>query len=421
MRAQRGISRPVSIVRLSVAAAVAGALAMSTPSPVFADTTAEQTTEPEATHTEVAFAHPVSLKAALSVTSAVGVEILGYHFSSDTIVGDYWLGTGLDVDTFLRNIEIETGTAPEIVGAYVEADKFEESRSRLKSGRSVVLGAGLVPFDAPDADISRLNSSIDDVGAAQASVEEPPVSSRASSDTWQPSAVGAEVRNNGTQVGIEVVYSWEGLNPYASPLAMADQWGMEFQFDFYTTNRGVIGDENIPNLGVRPWCGVIGTGYKDWAVASNRPFSWYAFVMSGSNLILAPATLGLYGDYNDLSDPCTVSSIAVGMADPHQMTSDSSGNNHLKLSMFPAKGMDSQSRVGAIVQPVSRQWCEMNPSMPLTDCMGVTPGTYPGPGPVASRMVLNANNNNFAPDLCWYSGGFGTIPAVVYTCMDDEF
>ena len=169
------------------------------------------------------------------------------------------------------------------------------------------------------------------------------------------------------------------------------RWGLEFQFDFYTTNRGVVGDENIPNLGVRPWCGVIGTGYKDWAVASNRPFSWYAFVISGSNLILAPATLGLYGDYNDLSDPCTVSSIAVGMADPHQMTSDSSGNNHLKLSMFPAKGMDSQSRVGAIVQPVT------------------------------SRMVLNAANNNFAPDLCWYSAGFGTIPAVVSTCMDDEF
>jgi len=405
---------------LSAIAAAAAALATISPVPAFAVATTEQANNPEATYTEITFAHPVSLESALTVTMAAGIEIVGYHLNSDTIVGDYWLGAGLDVDAFLRNIEIETGTAPEIVGAYVEADKFEESAPRPKSRTSIVLGADLASFDAPDPEISRLTSSIDSL-RAEVSAEGSPVLARASSETWQPSAVGASVRNNGTEVGIEVVYSWEGLNPYASPLVMADHWGMEFQFDFYTTNRGVVGDENIPNLGVRPWCGVIGTGYKDWAVASNRPFSWYAFAMSGNNLIIAPAALGLYGDYNDLADPCTVSSIAVGMADPHQMTSDSSGNNHLKLSMFPAKGMDSQSRVGAIVQPVSRQWCEDFPSMPLTDCMGVTYGTYPGPGPVSSRMVLNETNNNFAPDLCWYSGGFGTIPAVTYQCIDDEF
>ena len=120
----------------------------------------------------------------------------------------------------------------------------------------------------------------------------------------------------------------------------------------------------------------------------------------------------MYGDFNDLSDPCNVSTIAVGMAQPSMMP-NSYGSNFLSLYLYPLRGDDAQSKIGAIVQPVSRQHCESNPTMPLMDCMGVTPGTYPGPGSSNSRMVLNDARGKVAPDLCWYSGEFGNSAAAL--------
>ncbi|MDQ1206082.1 SIR2 family protein [Microbacterium sp. SORGH_AS_0862] len=90
------------------------------------------------------------------------------------------------------------------------------------------------------------------------------------------------------------------------------------------------------------------------------------------------------------------------------------------IFIHPLKGEDAQSTVGAIVQPVSRTWCELNPSMPLTDCMGVTPGTYPGPGSTSSRMVLNNEPPRKAPNLCWYSPNFGNDPASTWSCTSGD-
>ena len=209
-----------------------------------------------------------------------------------------------------------------------------------------------------------------------------------------------------SNIGITGKYSWWGLDPYASPLVMADHWGMEFQFDFYTTVRPNLDPYGGGYLGVRPFCGTTAISYKDWAVASTDPYTWVAMVITGPDQVIAPAGLGMYGDFNDLSDPCDVSTISVGMAAPWEMP-NSCGNNYLSISYYPKKGADAQSTVGAIVQPVSRAYCEAHPDMYLMDCMGVTGGTYPGPGTTYSRLVLNNNRGLRAPSLCWWSGGFG--------------
>ena len=366
----------------------------------------------KATFAELDFAHPVSLESATTVTTGSGIEVLGYHFVTDSIVGDFWPDGGMTVDEFLAQVKEKTGTAPEITSAYVDAQLLADSSSSKRSA-PVALGADLPVYDAPDADAS----------LAMKDAKNPPPSEQPSARasgytyTWQPNAVESMVGSAGTTLAISAKYSWYGLTPFATPSAMADHWGMEFQYDFYTHARTAPGPLPI-GYGYRPTCGATTVNYKDWAAASTRPFSWFAWVIYGGSQIAAPGNLGLYGDFNDLSDPCEVSSITVGMAQPQVMGwANSTGGNYLSIYMYPLKGDDTSSELGSIVQPVSRSMCETWPQMALMDCMGVTPGTYPGPGPAESRMVLNRDKWHYkAPNLCWYSGNFGNDSAQFWDC-----
>lgn len=362
------------------------------------------------TFAELQFHHPVSLKSASTVQSGAGLPILGYHFESDSIVGDFWLDGSLSIDEFLSEVRRRTGTAPEIVTAYVDgAEHQARSLQRSEATGEVMLGADLPVFDAPDAVIPA------DLATSKSS---PGLAVRSGSQTWQPTDVQIQIGSMGSKIAIDANYSWWGLSPFAHPAVMADHWGMEFQVDFYTSQRPIAAP--WPYLGIRGACGVPGDEYKDWAAASNRAFDWFGWVIAGTSTILAPGNIGLYGDYNDLSDPCTVSTIAVGAAQPQMIPNTIGSTNELRLTMYPNKGQDSTSVVGSIVQPVNRGMCESFPSMPLTDCMGVTPGTYPGPGPTGSRPVLNNTRGWRAPDLCWYSGSYGATDPQAFSCNGND-
>ncbi|WP_159501879.1 hypothetical protein [Microbacterium sp. 18062] len=363
---------------------------------------------------QVAFANPVSLASATTVTEAGALQIKGYHFVSDSIIGDYWLEGGLSVNEFLSEVEQKTGTAPEVVAAYVDGEAYAQLEEKESARTSRLLGESLPFFDAPDGDPSRESFASTDAALQ--------LNALAANETWQPNTAEAMITQmSSTNLAIEAKYSWCGLDPYASPTKMAKHWGMEFQFDFYTQMRPNNPTSPLPiGYGVRPHCGATTSLYKDWAAASTREYSWFAWVIAGSDQIYAPGNLGMYGDFNDLSDPCNVSTIAVGMAQPQVMPHSVAGTNHLSIYYYPLKGEDAYSVVGAIVQPVSRTWCEQNPSMPLMDCMGVAPGAYPGPGPTSSRMVLNNANGRAAPNLCWYSPDFGTTPAQFWACTSGD-
>lgn len=218
-----------------------------------------------ATFAELDFEHPVSLESASTVVSAVGLEVQGYHFVSDSIIGDYWPDAGLSVDEFLQNIKNATGTAPEIVSAYVLADELE-NRSVMR-GAPAPLGSELPAFDAPDADVS--------LAVPPATMNEDGTSGdalRAAGDTWQPNDVEVMVGSMADNLSISAKYAWWGLSPFASPQVMANHWGMEFQFDFYTRVRQ---SSQLPGIGygARPNCGATTLLYKDWAAASTRPYS----------------------------------------------------------------------------------------------------------------------------------------------------
>ncbi len=353
----------------------------------------------------------MSLKSAATVKTSNGQRILGYHILSDSNTGDYWVDGGLTVNEFLADIKAMTGTAPEVVSAWVPGQKRSNSSGQAAS-RTVLeatpLGADLPEFDAPDAVVTP--ALLPRYGAPEQSAQSRISAMSASgASEWAPTSAEAMIRDQGSNVSITAKYSWYGTNPFAAPYNMAEHWGMEFQFDFYTRNKGVYGDENRPNYGQRPFCGT-GAGddsYKDWASASNRPFNWFATVVDGTSTIVAPRQLGFYGDYNDLSDPCNVSSVTVGVAAPWRIPSTIAGTQEVMVQMYPQRGLDTQSTVGSIVQPVSRGWCETYPFMPLTDCMGVLTDGYPGPGITTNRPVLGDQRGWKAPDLCWVSQNYG--------------
>ncbi|MDT0116611.1 hypothetical protein Q9R20_06365 [Microbacterium sp. PRF11] len=358
-------------------------------------------------HVELPFAHPVSLESAVTVEQGAGLPILGYHFESDSIAGDFWMGPDADPVAFLDDIERSTGTAPEVIGAYVDGEAYTTQRSQARSASPELLGSDLPVFDAPDAvapDTSKL------LNGADREVPSAVASARASS-TWEPTSAEAMIRDQGARVSITAKYSWYGSNPFAAPHQMAEGWGMEFQFDFYTHRR--FGPTNQGWSGVRPQCGR--SDYKDWAAASNRPFDWFAIVINGTNSVVAPREIGFYGDYNDLFDKCVVTSVSVGAAAPWRIPSTVAGTQDVMIQMYPYRGLDTQSVVGSLVQPVSRKWCEDNPSMPLTDCMGVWPGTYPGPGATDNRPVLGDGRGWTAPDLCWTSLNYGRTSADTFS------
>lgn len=403
--------RKLCIGAAGLALVITGIAGMSAPANASASSGAsERKADSETEFVTLDFAQPVTLSDAMTIQRASGVEVQGYHFESDSITGDFWPDGGMSQDEFLADVAKKTGTAPEVTSVYVRAAEYQKAAGSLRS--AALLGAELPAFDAPDADPTLM---------PKATQDQPTATSRAAaSTTWQPTTVVSEVKRTSTNVAITGFYSWfsdNNSNPKAHPAYMASSWGMEFQYDFYTTMRPNAVGAPIPiGYGTRPVCGTTTINFKDWAVASNRPFNWFAWITLGTTpRVAAPSTFMLYGDFNDLTDPCTVSTIAVGMANP-QAVSNLYTSVQLELQMYPKLGSDATSKLGAIVQPVSREHCNRFPDFALTDCMGVTPGAYPGPGPSDPRMVLNSTNNKQAPNLCWFSPSYGNTPASYYTC-----
>lgn len=360
------------------------------------------------------FDHPVSLEDAATVESAYGREIIGYAVSSDSVVGDYWLNSAQTIEDYLREIEATIGTQPEVVGAYTMVPDNAAQRS---AGAEAPLSTGLPEFQASPGELLRSPrlGSVGVVNAVNAEQRQSMLSAKVDEDgTWAPNSATIQIYElTSSTVQIVQSYGWYNSNPFNAPYLLQDGWGMEFQLDFETSMRALPAGYPIPpTYGYRPWCGW--PDYKDWASVSNSEFNWYALVYVDGATLYTPADLGLYGDYNDLSDQCTRSTVGVGMAQP-QIYPSANSAQFLDIYLFPDRGQDSTSVVSGNVQIVDRGACESAPAVPLTDCMGVLLQTYTGPGG-GSRTVLNADRGWRGPDLCWMSDNFGLWDPFSYSC-----
>lgn len=363
---------------------------------------------PEVSFEETPLDHPISLESAMTLRTAYSEAVLAYRFESDTIVGDFWRSSNQSAEDFLSHIEHTLRTAPEVVAVYTLADTSEKAATRSTR----VLATDLPIFDAPTGQIPESAMNVNPrVSIGEGSRPQ----ALAANERWDPNQAFVDMYRTGETVTIHEQYGWLSVDPFNAPYLLADHWGMEFQVDFHTTLRPPPTHYPIPpNYGSRPYCGW--GDYKDWASVSNDVFNWYGLVSTSSGQIMAPGIMGLYGDYNDLLDECTRSSISVGLANPDAFPSvTQTGTQFLHLYLFPDRGQDDQSVVSGVVQAVDRGWCESNPSMPLTDCMGVLQQTYPGPGP-GYRPTLSASRGWTAPPLCWFSEEFGNVASATYEC-----
>ena len=316
----------------------------------------------------------------------------------------------MSVEEYLESIEKTVGTQPEVVGAYTVVTQEESSRLLSERGAEAPLVTGLPEFRAP------LGRALQATSLEKAS-EISMAAADAAPDTWAPDFANIQIYDlTTTTVQIVESYGWFQTDPYNSPNVMADHWGMEFQLDFYTAPRAwPPGTPSFPNKDQRPNC--AGDDYKDWASVSNEPFDWYALVYVDEGTLFTPTNLGLYGDYNDLFDECTRSSVTVGMANPQVFPCGVNCYQNMDLYLFPDRGQDDASTTGGLIQVVDRYMCEQATTMPLTDCMGATQywGDYPGPGE-PSRALLNPDRGWQAPDLCWMTENFGNWDPFRFSC-----
>lgn len=235
------------------------------------------------------------------------------------------------------------------------------------------------------------------------------VSARVVPTFWEPNWAMMEAKRpspTASFVKVRGQYQWSVLD--TAPYVLPDHHGLEFGMNLFTDNPSVTGN-------VRPWCSP--SQYKDVPFAKNYGWAWSAFVANpyayGPN-ITNLAAQGVYADYNDLSDACNRNNVTIGLAIPQDIPlAYQSWVYIFGWEVLADRGWDDTSRISAEIQTVSTARCEVDPWMTLTDCMGAIDSGWSD-----SRPVLNINRGWTAPNKCWISDVFGTIPPVSYTCGD---
>jgi hypothetical protein len=367
---------------------------------------------PKLARVEVPFEHPVTFEDALGVSEVAGADVVAYRYENPEVVGEYGLASDQTPAEFLASFREFYGTSPAVVAAIVMQD-----REAVTEGSARAQAPGLVvpletaPFtpapvavDSPA--VASLQENLARAESAKAIDRSSSASSAATASTWHPDYADIQIWDAGSYgMYFTEFISWYSLD--TSPTYLQDHWGLEFQVDIYTSHPDYQG-------GSRPFCN---GGYKERPFAANTTNNWNWSVFVGSPVGLIPGSgyWGAYPDYNDSGDPCDRNSMAIGIADPHELPTDGAAAYVLQLNLLAPKGADASGRIGGQIQAVSRHWCEWYPDMTFTDCMGVYPASWGGPEDRV-RVTLGEWRNWTAPPKCWQSNNYGFDAPVPYQC-----
>src|SRR6478736_2755416 len=357
-------------------------------------------------------AHPVSLQDAIELSSnsraVIGDIVEGYKFEGAVVAGEYWPTEDVPPDKFLSEFEKATGTLPEVIGLLTKERVPLDQTQSVQQAETLTVDAPV--FVAPP--VSELPASkaeelmaATELLAAQ-KVREPTselgATTLAGGSTPQPRDANVNVKTSAAfanTIEIFQYYSWNGVDPFSSPLNIPDHWGLEFGVDLTT---------DLPQyqVGSRPNCW---PGYEEATAATNNDFTFWVTVTDGTQYLGSPGPAGFYGDYYDAFDSCARASITVGAADPAAIPySPYNGSSSLAITILATKGNEAASRVNGNIQAVERYNCEASPSTPLTLCMGLDE-TIPWPGPGSqSQLTKNTSPVWYAPNRCWYTPEFGS-------------
>lgn len=356
---------------------------------------------PETTRYSLEVAHPISIHDAISAAEEAGLQPVAYRFENVNLVGEFSPTGGQTVDEFLEGLNADYGVSPAIAEVILEAPT-EEVQNAKAARAHLELGSQFPEVKPePISDTSIIGSKL-----AQQIAAEPEASTGAvmASTRWDPDIAQNEVKvNNSATIKITGHYVWADLS--TSPLMLPLNHGLEFEVNTYSPSLWGPG---------RPVCNVPHPAYKYQPFVVNEGWSWSGYVglplTHGTTYNVA--ALGVYADYNDLSDECSRNSMAIGVAIPQDIPLPyQSSQYYFGWQIIAPKGLDSSGRMGANIQTVTSHACQAAPTVPLTDCMGVYNSGWSD-----NRMVLNESRNIVGPGKCWVSQNFGTTTPSIWDC-----
>lgn len=351
--------------------------------------------------------HGLNLMNAEKVAAGLSEEVVGYRFENGNVVGEYSPDSSLSHAQFLELFLTDYGTEPLVTQLVVEREASSDDTG-LKRTQIAPLGADL-PAASPPA-VEYGGGLLDRNKQTNAAKSAPAAATLAASPDWRPDQTNHGIFAAGGTPFFGQQFTWQGNGLQTN---LPSNVGLEFEIN--QVNNSVFAPYNK-----RPAC--FDNQYKDRHWAKNYNYTWIATDWFGSS---SAAAMGAYADYNDLSDACGVSSIAVGLREPKALTSTGGAYamTTLDLVIYAPAGLASSVAFSGNVQAVSEHYCtasSLGQNMSNTDCMGVTEiqQTWAGyPAGTYNRGTLNITNGWTLPMRCWSTDnkGLSLYPSSCYS------
>lgn len=326
--------------------------------------------------------HTVRLSDAIEAAAKLDDTVVAYGFTQDSIEGEY--SPSMPMDEFLQYFAEDYGTEPEISSIILVRASDGSDRTEIVERSD--LARAIPAFDAAPVTFGgRIADRLDERKAVWSDRTTDVVVQRNPPD-WRPDFTAQAALNRGTQALVSGYFEWHGYGLDYLP----DDIGLEFEVN--------LRDESVAYPDAwRPFCNIT---IKDEFWAKNYGYTWVA-----SNLGSGGALGSTYADYNDLTDTCSLQSIAIGARYPKNLTYffGPGSERALDIAIYTAKGSASSNWASGNVQAVTDTYCHSG-VWALTDCMGVTNiGLVWGGYPTGeyNMLTMNFSKSKWVPNYCW--------------------
>lgn len=378
---------------------VASAVAIAAPVPAFGTVLPATGDDSMVTwqRTIYPFSVTTDLRSAVAAAASSGVEISGFRFGTDQIVGEYSLRGEQTPDQFLEVFEALYGTQPTIVSAFTEEPTSSESKSAVTVRIADELGTGNLPFVA--AVPTARPGVTGETGVAGTSQRSAPPAS------WVPANVypGTFRVGPNSQIFTNMV-EWTGTT---SPANIPSYYAMEVEINLHNDATGIRGS-TAPGQ-------ICGPNFRDQFIAKNYNWNSWSIYSNLGGLLSTYA----YADLNDLFDSCGRNAMSIGFAFPQNIPTNALGGE-LYTTIDAQVGVTSSSRLSGNIGLIERHYSCGIASNPNTTNWTNCTGTFPDPNPpaVTDRSTLSVTRNwTAAYDKCWTSADYGLIAPVAFSCF----
>ena len=332
---------------------------------------------------------PLSRAATLAevaeLTLPANEDVVGYQYSNENVSGQFYPTPDRPISEFEHVFEEDFGTAPQVTGVVVLRETEPDGQLVVPLETVVLEGK---EFAAPPTDAQLLEELRGETVAPDNNAN------RSSSTEWRPEFVTARIRSDTESATFSQYIEW---GSDASPHNVPDGYGMEVDFNVYNPDH---------TFGIDPFCPV--NQEFDFFAAKNQWLDWQVITFGDT------AGLGPISAYRDITqgDFCSRASFAIGLRYPQNLPEDE-GVSAILTRVEVERGTELENVVDSQISLLDDAKCRddeaNNYSIWLGYCMGlweIEPVGIP-----VSRTVLSTQSGWVAPDRCWYSTGYGEVPA----------